>query len=189
MNIDNDYWKEIQGWFSDVDRLIYAGAIARYGRGAKFVEVGAWKGRSFASVLPLAKSLGYKQAVAVDTFLGSASEMNDSHKEALTVNIKEQFEDNIRKTGCTDIVHTIPENSIEASTYFPDEYFDVVFIDAEHTYDAVKRDIETWLPKVKTGGILIGHDWLWDTVSSAVIDTLSPHGPQHVCENMWWYFK
>lgn len=37
--------------------------------------------------------------------------------------------------------------------------FDLVFIDADHSYDMVKQDIESWYPKVRDGGILCGHDY------------------------------
>jgi hypothetical protein len=43
---------------------------------------------------------------------------------------------------------------------FPDQFFDWIFLDANHTYDAVKEDLETWLPKIKTGGYLAGHDYI-----------------------------
>jgi hypothetical protein len=38
-------------------------------------------------------------------------------------------------------------------------FFDLVYIDADHRYEAVKADIEAWLPKIKPGGILAGHDY------------------------------
>lgn len=37
--------------------------------------------------------------------------------------------------------------------------FDLVYIDAYHTYEAVKADLKAWLPAVKPGGILAGHDY------------------------------
>ena len=37
--------------------------------------------------------------------------------------------------------------------------FDFVFIDAEHSYEAVKRDIGLWYPKIRSGGLLAGHDY------------------------------
>lgn len=185
----NYFWKTIPGWFTDLDNMIYMGAISRYGKYAKFAEIGVWKGRSFASVLPLATQLGYKQAVAVDTFTGSASEIQGPHAEALTTNIRQIFETNISQLNHNNFVNILQFDSARAAMFFPDEYFDLVFIDAEHTYEAVTADITAWLPKIKVGGTLIGHDWIWPNVRQAVIDTLTPLGKQHVCENMWWFFK
>lgn len=35
---------------------------------------------------------------------------------------------------------------------------DFIFIDADHSYEAIKRDWEDWFPKVKTGGLIALHD-------------------------------
>lgn len=43
--------------------------------------------------------------------------------------------------------------------FFPEGYFDFVYIDADHTYEMVKRDIEIWLPLIKKGGMIGGHDY------------------------------
>jgi len=48
----------------------------------------------------------------------------------------------------------------EASKLFPDEHFDLVYIDASHWYKDVINDINTWLPKIKNGGYLAGHDYI-----------------------------
>lgn len=47
----------------------------------------------------------------------------------------------------------------EAAGIVPDGSQDFVFIDADHSYDAVKQDIAAWLPKVKAGGWIGGHDF------------------------------
>ena len=48
----------------------------------------------------------------------------------------------------------------EAAKLFPDEHFDLVYIDASHWYKDVINDVNTWLPKIKNGGYLAGHDYL-----------------------------
>ena len=47
----------------------------------------------------------------------------------------------------------------EASKKFNDEFFDLVYIDASHWHKDVVEDIKSWLPKVKRGGYLSGHDY------------------------------
>lgn len=53
---------------------------------------------------------------------------------------------------------------------FEDGTFDWVYIDANHTYEAAKNDILKWLPKVKKGGVLSGHDFNPDP-NNIVYDT------------------
>jgi hypothetical protein len=43
--------------------------------------------------------------------------------------------------------------------YYPDNFFDYVYIDANHEYENVKPDIELWFPKVKNKCFLAGHDY------------------------------
>ena len=47
----------------------------------------------------------------------------------------------------------------EASKWFADESLDFVFIDGDHSYEAVKQDINDWTPKVRKAGIVSGHDY------------------------------
>jgi hypothetical protein len=42
---------------------------------------------------------------------------------------------------------------------FPDQYFDWVYIDANHTYEAVYADLHAYFPKIKDDGFIIGHDF------------------------------
>lgn len=57
-------------------------------------------------------------------------------------------------------IDKLPMRGEEASNMFPDEHFDLVYIDASHGYDDVINDIKTWLPKIKNGGYLAGHDYI-----------------------------
>ena len=49
-------------------------------------------------------------------------------------------------------------SSRDAATIIADGCFDLIFIDADHSYDRAREDIALWKPKVGRGGILCGHD-------------------------------
>jgi predicted O-methyltransferase YrrM len=53
---------------------------------------------------------------------------------------------------------------------FEDNSIDFIYIDAEHTYESVKRDLELYLPKLKRGGTIGGHDYheVWPGVCNAI---------------------
>ena len=62
--------------------------------------------------------------------------------------------------------------SVEAAKEFKDGELDLVYIDANHGYEDVKADLEAWIPKVKKGGWITGHDIFLDTVRAAVEEIL-----------------
>jgi len=43
---------------------------------------------------------------------------------------------------------------------FLDGILDFVYLDAAHDYESVMADIEAWLPKVRKGGVIAGHDFV-----------------------------
>jgi len=51
---------------------------------------------------------------------------------------------------------------------FKNESLDFVFIDAGHAREEVTADIEAWMPKVKRGGLLCGHDYIKGRVGHGV---------------------
>lgn len=49
--------------------------------------------------------------------------------------------------------------SVEAALVFRDSSMDFVYIDAAHLYEPVQADISAWWPKVRSEGLLMGHDY------------------------------
>jgi len=60
------------------------------------------------------------------------------------------------------------ERTDKAHKHFENDSLDFIFIDADHSYESVKRDIKLWTPKVKTTGMIFGHDLNWGSVARAV---------------------
>ncbi len=63
----------------------------------------------------------------------------------------------------------IRETSMDALDYIPDGHLDFVFIDANHGYEHVKQDIEGWAKKVRSGGIVSGHDYYISRLGSVSV--------------------
>jgi len=65
----------------------------------------------------------------------------------------------------------LKEFSVQASNHFADDYLDFVYIDGNHAGESVKEDIEAWAPKVRSGGIVAGHDFTgrWPSLRNEVI--------------------
>ncbi len=51
------------------------------------------------------------------------------------------------------------QSSVEAARSFDDESLGLVFIDGNHDVDSVGADIAAWWPKLRRGGVMLGHDY------------------------------
>jgi predicted O-methyltransferase YrrM len=77
--------------------------------------------------------------------------------------------------------------SPEAAEWFPDHFFDFVFIDADHSFKAVVKDIVVWHPKVKPGGLLCGHDYGYDVGVTEAVDLFFPD--RELGEDLTWFVR
>jgi Methyltransferase domain len=58
-------------------------------------------------------------------------------------------------------VHMMRMTSLDAATdHFKDRDCDWVYLDAVHTFEAVTADLRAWVPRVRAGGIIAGHDYI-----------------------------
>lgn len=55
-------------------------------------------------------------------------------------------------------VHPLRMDSVVAASNFDNEIVDLLFVDAGHGYDQVLADLRAWWPKMKCGGVVLGHD-------------------------------
>lgn len=65
----------------------------------------------------------------------------------------------INKYKLDNRVQIIKHDSSTLSNNYENDYFDLVFIDADHSYEGATKDINAWYSKVRSGGIICGHDY------------------------------
>lgn len=140
------YWQRDdlfdENWFSYQN--LYSKVVNEFSNGSKFVEVGCWKGRSTSYLaVEIANSKKDIDFYCVDTW-------EDSE-------IYNKFLNNMKPVEKKYFPLRI--SSEDASKKFKDKSLDFVFLDASEDYENAKRDIQNWLPKIKPGGILAGHDY------------------------------
>lgn len=198
-------WHEVPGWFDWT--WIYDEAIARSPKGAKFVEIGCWFGRSSAYFGQKAIELGREDVTlyAVDTWEATACNPAEVKlvKEQFGGSIFEAFKHNMRVCGLMsseptwtpakalglmkeahDVVIPVRMPSLDAVSQFEDGSLDLVFVDGDHTYEGCLADIKAWLPKVRPGGAIAGHDLDWPGVAKAVEEVFG--GKAEFCQPKSW---
>jgi len=155
-----------------------------------YVEVGVWKGDTLSYIANHNKILN--KISGIDPY--EVKLYGNDMKGCMALESQETFDKVYRKVierfkGNPNI-KIIKKTSKEASMDFKDNSVDLVFIDADHSYKSVKDDINLWLPKVRKGGILAGHDYYlkFFGVIQAVheafgIDNIGIKGI------IWWTFK
>jgi tetratricopeptide (TPR) repeat protein len=144
------------------------------------IEVGSWKGRSTHALASGAAKPG-GIVWAVDHFGGSAEERDLTHGADPDATFA-AFTENLKGM---DNVFVRRQDSESAAREFPNGYADALFIDAEHTESGCRADILRWAPKVRAGGLLMGHDFcdIWPGVMAAVRGTVGE--PDSVVASIW----
>ena len=177
-----------ENWFSYAQ--FYHDIIEKLPKRAKVAEIGCWKGRSTACLGVEIINSGKKiDLYAIDSwkyFEGTEQPVSSQEKFDL---IYKEFKNNMQPLG--SIVKIIRSTSIKASMSIPNNFFDFIFIDANHTYDSVKEDIYLWEPKLKPGGIIAGHDY-FTSVHPGVkraVDEVYPDAMKISEQNVWYIKK
>jgi len=179
------YYEKIQGWFNY--NILFDSMVNAYDN-AVFVEIGTWKGRSAVYMGEKIKESGKKiKFFTVDTF---DSTPDNDHFMYLDVNdLYDTALKNIEPVK--EFVNVIKGRSDDVYSQFENESVDFLFIDGSHAYEAIKKDIELWYPKIKIGGVIGGHDYDQPTcgVKQAVDEYFGTNNAFNPLYNAWIYNK
>jgi glycosyltransferase involved in cell wall biosynthesis len=162
----------IEGWMTALE-LDFLHEEAK--KHKSICEIGSWKGRSTHALLT--GTSGY--VTAVDHFKGSDDVKDKTNALGASGDVYAQFMKNV---GHLNNLEVVRKPSLEAAVEIMDKY-DMVFIDALHTYEGVKADIEAWKDKAEV--VLCGHDYCdaWPEVKRAVDEAFGQ--PDEVHGSIW----
>lgn len=76
--------------------------------------------------------------------------------------LKEAEKKFIKRVAKCSNINKIKNFSLNAIKSFKDNSLDIVYLDGDHRHQSIVNDIESWMPKVKIGGIISGHDYYED---------------------------
>ena len=124
----------------------------------RIAEVGVFRGENFMRMIEHNPEL----AVAVDAW--STEMANDARLPQ--ERLDEQFECFRAMTISKPFVEIKRGRTAEVAKEYEDNYFDLVYIDADHSYEGCKEDLEAWYPKTKR--FFTGDDYNKSGVKRAV---------------------
>lgn len=181
-------YKEIEGWFNMENQ--YLELLENTPEGGIFVELGAYKGKSTSFIVTEMINRNRDiQFYTVDTFQGDSGSTDskeiEAYKQVDTSKMLDEFTKNTKHLP--EKLNVLINNSDLCAKMFEDNSVDTIFIDAGHSYEAVIKDIAAWLPKMKDGSIMAGHDYnSWAGVKEAVDGAFDKPGK---VENDCWFVK
>jgi len=101
-----------------------------------------------------------KELHLIDLFEGIAtSGQGVDGSETITTNLAEEHDKLAQYFAPDRGVKLYRGQSNHVLALFPDSYFDIIYIDADHSYEAMVKDLEVSRRKLKTGGRIYGHDY------------------------------
>lgn len=148
---------KIIGWFN-FDNY-YQQIYNSLPNNSKIFEIGVFYGKSTCFMANLIKNNNKNvEFHCCDTFIVKDKIYVGVDGLKLNENFKKTFQKNLSLFGLSQYVIVHEGKSANVLSRFPNDYFDFIFIDGDHKFSGVIKDISIGFEKLKCGGILAGHD-------------------------------
>ena len=116
------------------------------------VEIGVWKGELSEYLL---SNFDNMMLYMVDFYLPACTNGKWEQKDITEAMVLAHS----RTLDFADRRIFITADSSKTSELFKKESLDFIYIDGDHSYEGVKKDLIKWYPIIKSGGLMVGHDY------------------------------
>ena len=179
-------YNEIEGWCDKEITTLYDRAISEAKDGSVFVEIGCYLGKSTCYMIDQIKKSGKDITFyVIDNF----STLGD---------VESRFRENLGQERL-DRIKFIREDSCQSAANFDNNSVDFLYIDTDHFAWQLVKELTEWLPKIKSGGLVGGHDFhMHDTKSTFEIlkipfyNAMFAYIEGPTCnweQTSWWFIK
>ena len=127
----------------------------------KICEVGVFEGEFSEFIL---NEINPSELHLIDLFDGLSHSGDKDGKNIRHRNLNEVYEE-LKTKYVNQNVFIYKGNSHHILKKLPMNYFDLIYIDADHSYESVRLDLDLSHKKVKSGGIIAGHDYIKENFS------------------------
>ncbi|MFL5946052.1 MAG: class I SAM-dependent methyltransferase, partial [Gaiellaceae bacterium] len=140
---------DVDSWHEHIPFAFFAVAALRP---RVVVELGTWKGDSYCAFCQAVQTVGApSRCYAIDTWEG------DVHTGPYGADVLEELRAH-HDPLYGSFSQLLQRTFDEAVGDFADASIDLLHVDGIHSYDAVRHDVETWLPKLSDRGVMLLHD-------------------------------
>jgi hypothetical protein len=150
--------------------------IKKLEKNLKIMEIGIFKGEFSKFIFNEIKP---SELHLVDLFEGNMCSGDKDGNNIIWTDLSQEY-DNLTSYFQNDKnVFLYKGFSYNILSKFDNEYFDMVYIDGDHSYEGVKKDLNIAFDKVKSGGYICGHDYtthMFEGVVRAVNEFCSEKG-------------
>ena len=118
-------------------------------------EIGVFKG-DFSKFL---NSLNPQTLILIDYFQGMAKSGDQDGNNVQSANLNDEYIKIKEWATNHSNITVVKGNSSSTLSSYPNQFFDMIYLDGDHSYEGVRKDLEQAILKVKKGGWIMGHDY------------------------------
>lgn len=133
------------------------------------VELGSWTGLTTCYLATACRVRRHGHVYAVDTFSGN-KEGNSNYASIARHggSTRGAFDRRVRMAELSDRITPLVGLTADVARTYPGKPIRLLLIDADHSFEGVRSDFESWLPHMADGGLIVFHDYLMPEVARFV---------------------